>query len=142
MLETSLTRTCRDGNGRWFLGQISLTPSFISCRWTCVVLLEGDRECDLFHLFRLSRAISFIASFFPKDLSRRRSVLSPVGGSISTAILSRLCFSLAAVLSGRRIGLGGTPLLDIERSRKDPWSHRQRFTEYKGEEGLCSSKNN
>ncbi|KAF3515492.1 hypothetical protein DY000_02058660 [Brassica cretica] len=61
--------------------------------------------------------------------------------SLSTADLSPRRFSRdvaslsPGLLSRQRFGLDGSPLLDFECSTEDLLSHRQRFTEYEGEEG-------
>ncbi|KAF3521486.1 hypothetical protein F2Q69_00046115 [Brassica cretica] len=77
-------------------------------------------------LLDFERSTEDLLSLSTADLSRRR--FSSDVASLSPGLLSR-----------QRFGLDGSPLLDFECSTEDLLSHRQRFTEYEGEEGMCSS---
>ncbi|WZZ85598.1 hypothetical protein YC2023_114177 [Brassica napus] len=69
-----------------------------------------------------------------------KDMLSLLTVDLSPRKFSRDVASLSpGLLSRRRFGLDGSPLFDFERSIEDLLSHRQRFTEYEGEEGMCSS---
>ncbi|KAF2593094.1 hypothetical protein F2Q70_00042499 [Brassica cretica] len=121
------------------------------CWWSS---LGGTCQCDSLLTADLSprRFSRDVASLSPGILSRRRFGLdgSPLLDferstedllSLSTADLSPRRFSRdvaslsPGLLSRRRFGLDGSPLLDFKRSTEDLLSHRQRFTEYEGEEG-------
>ena len=164
---SSLGGTCQVGNGRWFLGKnrIESVFQFVCVGYLARAIDSAILSRRRISLHDDSLATSDlsprrfsrdVASLSPGILSRRRFGLdgSPLLDferstedllSLSTADLSPRRFSRdfaslsPGLLSRRRFGLDGSPLFDFERSIEDLLSHRQRFTEYEGEEGMCSS---